>query len=81
METIYVKESTIGGIMMKCDICERSHDIESLADIFGKKVCKRCLDSIASAEIGSPIYDYYVEALKNKAEPLTIYIWNGTLII
>lgn len=66
---------------MKCDICKRSHDTEGLADIFGKRVCRRCLKCIASTEVGSPIYDYYVEELKNKAEPLTIHIWNGTLII
>lgn len=67
METIYVKESISGGIIMKCDICKRSHDTDGMADIFGKRVCKRCLKCIASAEVDSLIYDYYVKALKNKA--------------
>lgn len=67
METIYVEEYMIGGIIMKCDICARSHDTEGLADIFEKRVCQRCLKCIASTEVGSIVYDYYVEILKKKA--------------
>jgi hypothetical protein len=50
---------------MKCDVCGRVHDTENFADIFGKRVCQRCLKCIAATEIGSIVYDYYIEILKN----------------
>jgi hypothetical protein len=50
---------------MKCDVCGRVHDTENFPDIFGKRVCQRCLKCIAATEIGSIVYDYYIEILKN----------------
>ncbi len=50
---------------MKCDICGRDYDTEGLADIFGNRVCLRCLKCIAATETGSLIYDYYLGIFKN----------------